>query len=195
MSASDIDCAIQASTLATLQHMPKAQAAPIVRGLQTATEEGDCLLWHRLFCNGSPQVVVNQGDGRRMKRMVRRLLLEAHQAHPLRKGTMATTTCGNPRCVRIEHIRAATRKQIARALAARGALPSEGLRRMRIIDARRKQSRLTWADIDLIRNSPCTCKDLAVQLGVSRSTCSLIRSGKTWRAPVGGWALSLAGVR
>lgn len=152
---------------------PNALVAQI---LARTVEEGACLLWDGYSAHGSPQVFL---DGR--YQMVRRVLLGALRG-PLQGNMRATYTCGEPLCVRPEHLKAATLRQIGKRAAREGAFG--GLqRRAKIAAARRRQSRLSAADVARIREAD-NGAEIARELGIPKSTVSKIRRGDSWR-PLG----------
>ena len=155
----------------------------LAHALATRTvQEGQCLLWTGTHRAGSPQMRLTQPKRRMV--MVRRAILECQHGGALPPGLYAVAGCGEPRCVRPEHVRGMTVQQIGRRAADAGAWQGP-LRAARIAQARRRQSRLTWDDIQAIRNAP-TAKQAAADHGISRSHASLIRRALVWTMPVGG---------
>jgi hypothetical protein len=152
------------------------------RIIQRATEEGDCLLWDGVYNNGSPQVYI---DGR--YQMVRRVLWQLSRGD-IPQGLHPRCTCGEPRCISLDHIRLRTVRQIGRDAAKTGAWNSL-LRRVKIAAARRKNGKLTQTDVDRIRAADNGAA-IARELGISKSAAQKIRTGKAW-APLGsaypGW--------
>lgn len=163
--------------------LPAAVAAVLhERMLEHTIDEGDCVLWMGVYNNKSPQVFI---DGR--YHMVRRLLWQAERG-PIPAGLHPRCTCGEPRCVNLEHVRLRTTRQIGKDAAKTGAW-SAPLRRAKLAAAARARSRLTQADVDRIREAD-NAAAIARELGISRSTATKIRRGQSW-APMGaglpGW--------
>lgn len=141
--------------------------------LARTVEEGDCLLWQGRISNGSPVLYL---DG--AYRTVRRLVWEAANG-PIKPGLHPSCRCREPACVRLEHIRLLTIKQIAQ-LAAREGRFSSLTRRASLAAAARKRSRLTPEQVARIRAAD-SAASIARELGIAKSTASKIRRGESWR--------------
>lgn len=141
--------------------------------LAKTVEEGDCLIWQGRIANGSPLVYV---DG--VYRTARRVLWEALHG-PMKPGMNATCSCREPGCVKPEHLRAASVKQIAKQAGKEGKFSSLQ-RRAKIAAACRKRSQLTPEMVQRIRLADSGAA-IARELGICRSTASKIRRGDSWR--------------
>lgn len=141
--------------------------------LARTVEEGDCLIWQGRISNGSPVIYL---DG--VYRTVRRVVWEDANG-PIKPGLHASSRCRDQACVRLEHIRLLTIKQIAQLAAREGKFAS--LRRRAMVAAgARKRSRLTPEMVERIRQAESGAA-IARELGIAKSTASKIRRGESWR--------------
>lgn len=143
--------------------------------LSTRTvEEGDCLVWNLSCVNGHPSM---RWQGKNM--LVRRVLWqETHGDIP--KNKVVRCTCGESKCVNIEHMALMTYAQIGKIEGARGKM-SDHARSAKIAATKRKLTGLTIEQVREIRASPMSGVALAAQLGFSQNKISKIRLHKCWR--------------
>lgn len=147
----------------------------VQRILARTIEEGECLLWQGRVANGSALVhILGQGY-----RSARRLIWEHKYGQPMPAHLRATCRCGEPRCVRPEHVTALSLKQIGKRAAKAGKFRSIA-RRSAIAAAQRARSRLTPELVAQIREAPSGA-GIARELGIHKSTASKIRRGESWR--------------
>jgi hypothetical protein len=105
-------CYHVARTKGTLPLRPEKRLEVIIR--EHCDRTVSCWLWRRALSTGVPTMLWH---GRQQG--VRRLLWEAEHG-PIPKGMFASTSCGIERCVRREHIRLKTKRElVARASAQR----------------------------------------------------------------------------
>ena len=143
--------------------------------LLARTEEvGECLEWQGYITNGVPQV---SHAGRMIG--VRRLMLML-QGIEIKNTMYASCSCGNPRCVKPEHIVRRTSQQHFAKMANMGAY-NPAARIAKSTMKRRQRSRMTLEMVREIRSSDKPSQQLADELGFGRQTISRIRSGHSWK--------------
>lgn len=147
------------------------------RLLARTVEEGECLLWQGLVANGSPVVHTTAGY-----LTVRRLVWQHAHGMPMPGHLRAVCSCREPACVRPEHVRALSTRQIALLCAKEGKFRT-AQRRAAIAATKRAQSRLTPELVERIRAADSGAA-IARELGICKSTASKIRRGESWR-PIG----------
>lgn len=137
-------------------------------------EEGDCFVWQHSCVNGHP--AMRQGQ---KTVLVRRILWQ--QTHgDIPKTKVVRCTCGESKCVNIEHMELMTYAQIAKIEGARGKM-SDHSRSAKIAATKRKLTGLTIEQVREIRSSPKSGVALAEELGFSQNKISKIRLHKCWR--------------
>lgn len=148
---------------------------------------GECLLWRGPISNHSPQFYVGgfPGSGTNKKgayRSVRRLVYECCSGHKIKAGLHPVTACRERACVRFEHLKLLTTKQIAQLASKEGRF-STPQRAIAIREGIRKSGRakLTPEQVREIRTSTETGKALAARFGVDRSLPPRIRRGEAWQ--------------
>jgi hypothetical protein len=106
--------------------------------------------------------------------------VQAHRASyllfkgPIPKNKSVSRLCHNKECVKPSHLKLATHTEIIRRAFKEGKFNTSTADRT-------KQLKLDWAQADQIRNDPRNnCTAIAKDYGLSRSTVSDIRRGKTW---------------
>lgn len=97
-----------------------------------------------------------------------RLALEL-DGRPVPAGHYACHHCDNPGCVRPSHLYVGTPTDNAADTKARGRARHG------------KKAKVSADDIAVIRAAPGRHQDIADRFGISRSSVSMIKSGKTWR--------------
>lgn len=90
---------------------------------------------------------------------------------PIPEGMVIRHRCDNPSCVRPSHLELGTHKDNSMDAQERGRTAR---------GSRHGGSRLTEAQVELIRTSPLQAKDLARMLGVSDAAVCVARQGKSW---------------
>lgn len=141
---------------------------------------GDCWEWKTGAKNEMhrkhPQIC---HEGKRGQ-LVRRVAYKLAKGQ-LRDDLKLVQSCGNPYCLNPEHQLALTEKQKCLRAAKAGAWSSP-VRGKKIADARRKTlAKLTHENVQEIRGSDASGKELAQVYGVCESMVSAIRRGKLWK--------------
>lgn len=115
---------------------------------------------------------------------------------PIPEGMWVLHTCDNPPCVRPDHLFLGTQQDNTDDMVAKGRqaqgdrhgsrLHPERLARGprwgggRLFGERNPSAKLTQAQVDAIRQSNASSRDLAAQYGVGKRAIEKIRSGKRW---------------
>lgn len=149
--------------------------------------DGECRIW-QLSCNnvGVPQLMVG-----RTCRSVRSWMAELHGMREdlATSGRRLITMCGNDRCVRWEHLRAADPREIAQRDILTGrkrALTGEQHARM-VMNRRARGTKLTAELAREIFSSTEPQSALAARYGVDQRLVYAIKRGEVWKeaaAPV-----------
>ena len=140
------------------------------------TEDGDCLLWgHATSASGIPYAQHNGATAN-----VRRLTWTLQHGMPIRHQQQITATCGNPRCLSPDHLRAKSVAEVHQAMAAMGRYTSPVSSTKKAI-GRRKNSKWTIDDIRAIRSDDRPANVVADEHGMSKKYCLQIKAGKAWR--------------
>lgn len=139
------------------------------------TRCGKCLLWDKAVDDAG--VPITRLPKSRKVYQARRVLMEA-MGHDL-TGKIATTSCGDSRCMEEKHAVAWTRQQ----LQARSGLKFKGnLARGAMLAAhRRKTARLTLETVRAARLSGVSATVFAEREGVALSTAAKALRGESWR--------------
>ena len=142
-------------------------------------EDGDCWNWiGALQSCGATPTMRWQGTTGSVRRFV--LLANGQPPNNSRK-TLATYTCGNPKCVNPEHLAWAGRKAV-QIRTNRERTPEAGLlRSKKIAEANRRHAKLTLEKAHQVREAEGTQRAIAKAFGISPATVSSIKTGKTWR--------------
>lgn len=146
-------------------------------------EEGDCWLWQGAQSKGCAPVI---GWGGRPVG-VRRHIAEHIQGKRV-NGLLASTCCGNQRCVAPAHISMKTRKQLQMATAALTGYAANMDRRVRISNAKRATAKLNEEIAREIRYADGSQRAIAKRFGVSFDTVNKIKRGLIWREYSSPWA-------
>ncbi|MFA8669446.1 HNH endonuclease [Escherichia coli] len=100
---------------------------------------------------------------------------EVHGEIP--KGLVIRHKCDNPSCYNVDHLILGTQRQNMQDCSVRGRVNKT----VKATGESQGLSKLTEADVKLIRESTLSGAKLAKELGVAKSTVNRVRSGKTWR--------------
>lgn len=161
---------------------------PTVNELYANCDEvGECLLWRGAYCNHVPQFYVrgrpNGGTDKRGAFLsCRREVFEQISGKPIRKGLFPVPACRDKRCIRFEHLKLLTRKQIGQLVAKEGKFSTP--QRCAAISAAIRKSKNAKLTIELareIRNSDEDGKAIAKRLGIDKSLPPRIRRNEAWR--------------
>lgn len=150
--------------------------------ITSRTEEvGDCIEWQGGL-NGAGHPTISAYGG---PKLVRRLL--AADAGLQITNKKLRMTCGNDRCVRVEHMQATTHQRLMALVGASGALSSPG-KRANCALARQRRAKLDAETVAAIRASDEPGTAWARRLGVSTSAIYQARNGESWRNTLGVFA-------
>jgi hypothetical protein len=153
------------------------QTSVFLSRLEKHTEEvGNCWEWQGAMQHNSPTPVINFN---RRAQPVRRLLAQA-MGKPV-KGMFVTCKCRNELCVNPDHLRVVTRKRLQEMLAKERNYQSNPVRNKKLADKARRNSKLTVELAAEIREAEGSQRAIAARYGVTQSTVSVIKRGKTWR--------------
>jgi hypothetical protein len=135
-----------------------------------------CLLWDGAVDDaGVPQTRL---PGQKKTYQARRELLKALGVSVDKR--VATTTCGNPRCMDEKHVAAWTRKRLQKRSAQTFA--SNAARSLKLaIAARKSVAVLTIEQVREMRVSGMTGREAAAHYGVALSTAQKALSGDSWK--------------
>lgn len=139
-------------------------------------EDGDCLLWRGACCNGHPSKTIGG------KTMLLRRALFTEMCGPIPRGRILRPTCGQSRCLNLEHAKLTTHKAVAQECGALG-LMGGTVRSARIAATKRAgpQARVTQDAARAIFTSDEPGVVLARRHGIAQATVSKIRLGKMRR--------------
>jgi hypothetical protein len=140
-------------------------------------EDADCWIW-QLGCtsNGTPTM---HPPGEKQQAVRRWMAIKLGM--PIPANHVATTKCGNPRCVCPDHLLIASRSALGKAVDARTGYTRTPQRRKRISDDKRARfAKLTVEQIQAIRAAP-TGVQAALEHGVSKATATRIRAHEMWK--------------
>jgi hypothetical protein len=138
-------------------------------------EVGDCLEWQGIMANNStPQIRID-----RKLFSVRRVIREmiGNAAKP---GNFLAVSCGNPKCVKPDHIIERTPQQHMTAMAAL-VQHNHPIRIAKLQKAKRHERVVSDEGLLLIRTDSRKAEDVARELGVSKSLVNRIRRGDCYR--------------
>jgi len=139
-------------------------------------EIGDCWEWNGATQSNSPTPAINW---KRKVQPVRRLL--ASEMGKQITGKFVTCKCRNELCVNPDHLLIVTRKRLQEMLAKERNYQVSPVRMKKLADKARLTSKLTVELAAEIREAEGTQRAIAARYGVTQSTVSVIKRGKTWR--------------
>jgi hypothetical protein len=143
--------------------------------LARTDEVGDCLEWQGIMAaSGTPLVKIH-----RRLLTVRRVIRDM-QGRPAKEGNFLAPSCGNPRCVRPEHIVERTPRQHAKQMAALVDHQSP-LRIARLQKVNAHKRALSAEDVAKVRSDSRSAAVVAHELGCSKTLVSSIRRGEAYR--------------
>src|SRR5262245_31265488 len=96
---------------------------------------------------------------------------------PIPEGMHVLHRCDNPPCFLLAHLFLGTHTDNMRDMVTKGRHSHVGP-----TSERSRSTKLTWAEVEEFRASSESSVVLAARFGVSTSTISEIRTGRTWRA-------------
>ena len=161
-------------------------------------EVGDCHEWIGSYGTGKNNrtpVIAVWRDGCSCNISVRRIAYSDHG--PIQPGRPVYMTCGNYRCIRIDHLRSGTRRQQVLQAAADGRMRCTPQRRARQAAAARANSRYSPEQIARVRAliaEGLNDRQIDRQTGVRYQTVGKVRKGTAWRETMpGADVFSMAG--
>lgn len=131
-------------------------------------EDGDCFVWQGNTYNGVPK---------QSNYSARRIVWEVKKG-PIPKGQIMTTTCGNSKCLNVDHLAVVGRSEVSKKSAANPA--TKARRVISTTKSRRANCKITLEQAMEIRRSTETIFVLADKYGIHKSMVSRIRVGKAW---------------
>ena len=134
---------------------------------------------------GKSPTMRRPGDGRGVS--LRRLMLEVATGREVPPKLVATYTCGNRECVRLEHLAAISRKALQERNDAQFDAAARLRKSGRITEKARKRSKLTEDVARQIRDAEGPQREIAQGFGVSQTTVGSVRRGETWRDMSNPW--------
>lgn len=149
--------------------------------------DGDCLVWAGPFYAGKqrPRIMWHCKE-----HPARRLLLELSGKRV--KGRVVYSTCGEPRCMNLAHLRAGTRADATRQAAADGAFPTGARRSLLSLRGHSQRARLGLRhapEVLRLRANGATLAQVGERYGVSVQAVSQAISN--WRkAGVSEWSVA-----
>jgi hypothetical protein len=155
--------------------MPRPTIVQTLDSILARTDEvGDCLEWQGIMGNNTPQIRIA-----RKLHMVRRVIRDM-LGNPAAKGSYLAPSCGNPKCVKPEHIIERTRAQHMKRIA--GMIDHN--HPIRIAKLQRHAAHRRALGIEgeaIVRTDPRPAQAVADELGVSKSLVNRIRRGDGYR--------------
>lgn len=141
-------------------------------------EDGDCWNWTGALqsCGATPTMNYKRKVG-----AVRRFILLDKGPAPIGK-MLATYTCGNPLCVKPEHTAWVNRKAVQQRTTKERGHQNDVLRCKKLADKARQNGKLTHEQALEVREAEGNQYEIAARFGISQSTVSAIKLGKTWRS-------------
>lgn len=155
--------------------MPRPVIVQTMETIMARTAEiGECLEWLGMFRNGTPQIRI----ARKMK-TVRRVIREL-QGNPTAEGAYLKSSCGNARCVHPEHIIEHTKAQHMKSISKLVEF-NHPLRIAKLQKAKAHVRVVSDEGLAIIRSDNRRAKDIADELGVSKTLVNKIRRGQAYR--------------
>lgn len=143
--------------------------------------DGGCMNW-----TGATQSVCKSPIMRKLEEggravSLRRYMLEIAQGKKVYAARVATYMCGNPKCVKLEHLGEITRKTLQERNISLMNAGQRLIKAKRVSDKARKRAKLTpeLAREIAALNEPQ--RVIAQKYGIGQSTVSQIKRGATWQ--------------
>jgi hypothetical protein len=139
-------------------------------------EIGDCWEWTGAMQSNAPTPTINY----KKKVMPVRRLLAQEMGKPI-TGKLVTCKCRNELCVNPDHLLVVTRKRLQEMISKERKYTSNPVRMQKLAAKARQHSKLTLELAAEIREADGSQREIAARYGVSQSTVSVIKRGRTWR--------------
>lgn len=136
-------------------------------------EVGECLEWQRGYGSTAPQTSYMGKQGVNVRRVVAQIM-----GIPV-EGKLVTNTCGNPRCVKAEHVRVWTKKKMMDILSRQKRLYSP----TRAIKTKAAKRTLNAEQITQIMLSTETQAKLAKRYKMTQTNIARIKQMRGYRGP------------
>ena len=144
-------------------------------------EDAECMNWTGAVQSQCKSPCMRPVASRGHCVSLRRMMIEVSTGKKIEGTKVATYTCGNVRCVRLEHLGVITRK----ALQERNDSKLDAVQRLRksrkISEKARARGKLTVELAQEIAAAEGSQRDLARKYGISQSTVGMVRRRETWR--------------
>lgn len=155
--------------------MPRPTIVQTLDSILARTDEvGDCLEWQGIMGNNTPQIRIA-----RKLQMVRRVIRDM-LGNPAAEGNYLAPSCGNPKCIKPEHIIERTRAQHMKRIA-RLVDHNHPIRIAKLQKAKAHLRVVSDEGVAMIRADDRKAEDVARELGVSKSLVKKIRRGQAYR--------------
>lgn len=141
--------------------------------------EGGCMNW-----TGGVQSKAKNPAMRKDKphcTSIRRWMLEEQKGKAIARNRVATYVCGNPRCVKLEHLIEMSRRELQLRTDSQLDAAQRLQKGKRVSNEKRKNSKLTPEMAKEIAESTGPQRAVGRQYGVSQSTVARIRRGVVWK--------------
>lgn len=142
-------------------------------------DEHGCMNWTGAVQSGCKSPVMRRGNAHGSS--LRRWILEESQGQKIPQSKVATYTCGNSKCVKLEHLMAVTRAHIQRRNDAKFDAATRLRKSHRIVVKVRAKAKLSVDIAREIREAEGPQRAIARRYGVSQATVGSIKRGVTWR--------------
>lgn len=139
-------------------------------------EIGDCWEWNGAMQFNAPTPVINY---KHKVTSVRRAFAE--EMGKSIKGKLVTCKCRNELCVNPDHLLVVTRKRLQEMISKERKYTSNPVRMQKLAAKARARGKLTPELAAEIREAEGSQREIAARYGISQSTVSVIKRGKTWR--------------
>ena len=146
-------------------------------------EEGDCWIWTGHAAKGSvPMVRYKSTEGKSVSVSARKMSAII-AGRTVRDGKVCVPSCGEPLCVNPEHVKILTSNDFLSRISKIGTSGVANIRRAaKISETRRaKHAKLTQEDVQQIRESNLSQRELGKIFGICQDRVSKIKRGAAWK--------------
>lgn len=142
-------------------------------------DEHGCMNWVGAVQSACKSPVMRKGHAHGSS--LRRWMLEEALGRKLRGSNVATYSCGNVKCVRLEHLAEITRKELQQRNNAMMDAAAQLRKSHKIVLKARCRSKLSPDLARQIEMADGPQREIAQRFGVSQTTVGSIKRGVTWR--------------
>lgn len=139
-------------------------------------EEGDCLIWPGAMNAGRSPALTFKGKNVQIRRFIWQQM-----GKELKPGKAVKVKCRETRCIAEGHMYEGQRGPTI-------GVPRNAKHRAKMAAMKQAQSTLTMADVEAIRASDKSQKELAQEYGKAKRTIQNILAGNTWKVTTGFFA-------